>query len=92
MDTNTCKCVWGLYTVDHAMNFPTGGFPILRHNELRDFALYSHVRVEPPLQPLTGETLRFPTANNEGGANVDVSASRFWGSKYQKAFFLCQSV
>ena len=47
----------------------------------------SDVRVEPPLQPLTGETLRFATANREDEAHVDVSAAGFWGYKYQKAFF-----
>ena len=25
------------FSVDHAMNCPTGGYPTLRHNELRDF-------------------------------------------------------
>ena len=25
------------FTVEHAMNCPTGGFPTIRHNELRDF-------------------------------------------------------
>ena len=41
------------------MDCPTGGFPTLQHNELRDFMgavlteLCSDVRVEPPLQPLT---------------------------------------
>ena len=40
-----------------------------------------------PLQPLTGETLRFTTANRENEARVDVSAAGFWGHKYQKTFF-----
>ena len=32
------KCVCGHgFTVDHAMNCSSGGFPTLRHNELRDF-------------------------------------------------------
>jgi len=44
---------------------------------LRDFTaavlteVCSDVTVEPPLQPLTGETLHFATTNNEDG---DVSA------------------
>ena len=82
------------FSVDHAMNCPTGGFPTLRHNELRDFTaavlteVCSDVRVEPPLQPLTGETLRFATANREGEVRVDVSAAGFWGHKYQKAFLM----
>jgi len=87
-----CVCGQG-FSVDHAMNCPTGGFPTLRHNELRDFTatvlaeVCRDVRVEPPLQPLTGETLRFATANREDEARVDVCAAGFWGCKYQKAFF-----
>ena len=47
------------------MNCPTGGFPTIQHNELRDFtaSLLSEVchgvSVEPHLQPLTGETSVF---------------------------------
>ena len=43
-----------------------------------------HVSV---LQPLTGETLQYPTANYENGAHVDISASGFRGGKHQKEFF-----
>jgi len=32
------KCVCGHgFTVEHAMNCSSGGFPILHHNEFRDF-------------------------------------------------------
>ena len=31
-----CACGQG-FSVDHALNCPTGGYPTLRHNELRDF-------------------------------------------------------
>jgi len=46
-----------------------------------------NVRVERPLQPLTGETLRFATANREDEARVDVAAAGFWGCNHQKAYF-----
>jgi len=84
-----CVCSQG-FSVDHAMNCPRGGFPTLHHNELRDFTaavlieVCGSVRVEPPLQPLTGETLRFATANRQDEACVDVAATRFWGCKRQK--------
>ena len=33
-----CKCHCGKpFSVDHSMICPTGGFPIIRHNEVRDF-------------------------------------------------------
>ena len=86
-----CVCGWG-FTVDHVMNCPTGGFPTLRHNELRDFTasilteVCADVRVEPPLQPLTGEHLAFATANVEDGARVDVSAMGFWEVATRRIF------
>jgi len=45
------------------------------------------VWVEPPLQPLTGEILRFATANREDEARMDVAATGFWECKHQRAFF-----
>ena len=70
------------------------GFPTLLPNELRDFTaavlteVYSGVRVKPPLQSLTGETLRSATANNEDGACVDVSASEFWEVNIRMHFMM----
>ena len=88
-----CICGQG-FSVNHAMNCPTGGFPTLRHNELRDFIaavlteVCSDVRVEPFLQPLSGETLRFATANREDEARVDVYAPGFWGGINTRRLFL----
>ena len=81
LSTN-CVCGQGI-SVDHAMNCPGRRFPTLHHNDLRDFIaavlteVCGDVRVEPPLQPLTGETLRFATANREDEAHVDVAATGF---------------
>ena len=75
------------------MNCPTGGYPTLWHNELRDFTaailseVCTDVCVEPPLQSLSGETLTYTTANREDGARLDVSAVGFWGGHHQRAFF-----
>ena len=87
-----CVCGQG-FSVNHAMNWPTGGYPTLRHNELCDFTaetlseVCTDVCVEPSLQPLTGETFDYATANLEDGARVDVCAAGFWGSRHQKAYF-----
>ena len=87
-----CACGQG-FSIDHALNCPTGGYPTLRHNELRDFTagvlseVCTDVCTEPPLQPLSGETLTYATANVEDGARLDISAAGFWGSQHQKAFF-----
>ena len=62
-----------------------GGFPSLRHNEVRDLTatmmseVCSNVSTEPHLQPLTGEALCFKTANSESNARLDIAANGFWG-------------
>ena len=61
-----CHC-GKIFSVDHAMICPTGGFPTLHHNEIRDLtaSLLSEVchsvAIEHSLQPLNGERLS-PTA------------------------------
>ena len=80
-------------TVDHALSCSRGGFPSIRHNEIRDLTadLLSEVchnlGTEPQLQPVTGEQLTHRTANQEDGARLDVVAESFWGNDRQSAFF-----
>ena len=75
------------FTVEHAMNCPTGGFPTIQYNKLCDFtaSLLSEVccdvSVGPQLQPLTGETFPLALANVEHAVRLDVAASGFWGSR-----------
>ena len=69
------------FTMEHAMNCPTGGFPTIRHNELGLYCLSLNrgchgVSVESHLQPLTGETF---SAIVEDGARLDVAVNDFWG-------------
>ena len=86
-----CACLKD-FTVEHAMNCPNGGFPVIRHNELCGFtvSLLSEVchgvSFEPYLQPLTGETFSLASAIVEDGAKLDVAANGFWGSRHQKVF------
>ena len=80
-------------SVEHALSCPFGGFPSIRHNELRDItaALLSefchNVSVEPNLQPLSGEQFHYRSANVEDGARLDVSAESFWGRDRRLAYF-----
>ncbi|XP_065195801.1 uncharacterized protein LOC135827200 [Sycon ciliatum] len=60
LDELPSSCVCGAaMTLDHAAVCPTGGYPSLRHNEIRDLlaevfsAVISDVRIEPTLLPLT---------------------------------------
>ena len=62
------------FTVEHALSCPKGGFPSIRHNEVRDLTaillteVCHNVSIEPDLQPLTGEQLSLslpPTVQKE---------------------------
>ena len=87
------KCQCGKpFSVDHALNCMKGAFSTIRHNEIRDITatllneVCHDVCVEPHLQPLTGETLRYRSAKNEDEARSDISACGFWGSRFEKVF------
>jgi len=78
------KCVHAHgFTVDHAMSFSSGGFPTLHHNELRDFTATAlsevchDVAIEPVLQPPSGESFHYATANVEDEARLDVCVRGF---------------
>ena len=86
-------CICGsTFSIDHAMNCKCGGFPSIRHNELRNITAElltetsSNVLIEPPLQPLTGEQLSHQSINTEDNAGVDIAASNVW-SPSNRAFF-----
>ncbi|KAL5500674.1 hypothetical protein EMCRGX_G012268 [Ephydatia muelleri] len=70
-----------------------GGFPSIRHNEVRDLTsaflseVCHNVHTEPTLQPLQGEHLKYKSANGEVGARLDVAAQNFWGKDHQTAYF-----
>ena len=80
----TCVCEKA-FTTAHALSCPFGGFPSIRHNEVRDILASSlkgvahNVAVEPHLQPLTGEQFQLRSASTEDQARLDVVASGVWG-------------
>ena len=70
----------------HALSCPTGGFPIICHNEIRDLTaslmteVCHSVLVEPVLQPLSGEQLFANGAVTTDEARADIQArGRFSG-------------
>ena len=89
---STCPC-GSQFTVEHALSCPKGGYPTIRHNEIRDFTAHlmtevcHNVAIEPHLQPLSGETLQEASSNVQDGARLDVAADGFWGSRFERAFF-----
>ena len=89
-----CEC-GHIYSVEHALSCATGGFPSIHHNEVRDLTasmlqdVCHDVRVEPNLQPLSGEVMAHRTAIVEDGARLDVSACGFFlGGGGLKGHFL----
>ena len=77
-----CECGSAL-TVEHVLSCLRGGFPTIRHNEIRDVTanllteVCNDVRTEPDLQPLTGETMTKSTANTADGARLDIAVNGF---------------
>ena len=63
---------------------PMGGFPTIRHNELRDITasllseVCHNVATEPRLQPLNGESMTHRTAITTDDARLDIRARGFW--------------
>ena len=63
---------------------PFGGFPTIRHNEVRDLTAsllteVSHnVQTEPSLQPVTSETFSLASANTADDAHLDIKTRGFW--------------
>ena len=87
------KCTCGsAFSINHAMICPMGGFPTIRHNELRDITasllseVCHNVATEPRLQPLNGESMTHRTAITTDDARLDIRARGFW-SFAQDAYF-----
>ena len=98
--TNTpTNCACGVHvTVEHSLSCPKGGFPSIRHNEVRDTVggclseVCNDVCIEPLLQRLTGETLRGATANTEDAAKLDVAANGFLGRQIRENIYRRKSI
>ena len=80
------------FSVEHALTCKTGGFPSVRHNEVRDITasllteVCHGVTIEPHLQPLSGESMSQCSAITEDGARLDVAMYGFWGGRFEKAY------
>ena len=78
--------------IEHSFTCPKGGFPSIRHNEIRDLTasllteVCHEVDVEPHLQPITGEQFTLASSNIEDGARLDISANGFWGGRCEKTY------
>ena len=91
MPTN-CPC-GSSFDVQHALDCPLGGFRTIQHNEVRDLlaqcmkeAGHTYVEIEPKLQPLSGESFKYKSANKDVEARSDIKCLGFW-SNMRQAFF-----
>ena len=89
---STCTCGRS-FTVEHALSCPMGGFPTIRHNEIRDLTanlmsdVCHDVCVEPNFKPIIGEVLNGASAITDDGARLDIAANGFWGGRRERAYF-----
>ena len=90
--TTTCACGKS-FTPSHAMSCPIGGYPSLRHNEVRDLTagflneVAHDVQLEPHLQPITGERFTLRSTITDEQARLDVVASGLYGGRFERTFF-----
>ena len=77
-------CICGAsFTVDHAFTCSHGGYPILRHNEIRDITaqlmseVCPNVATEPILQTVSNKQFVHHSANTKSAACLDVRAQGF---------------
>jgi len=82
-----CACDTS-FSVDHALSCPNGGFPSIRHNEVRDIAaellseVHHDVEVRPHLQPLSDE--KTESCQHSGWHMFRYCYECFWGGCYEK--------
>ena len=86
-------CICGKQNdTSHALSCARGEYVIMRHNEIRDvmatllWEVTSSVKVEPILQPITGERMNRQSAKVDNNCRLDVKCRGFWSSS-QDAFF-----
>ena len=63
------------------------------HNEVHDLTanllseVCNNIVIEPHLQPFSGETLQYKTANRDDNARLDIAANGFWGGRFERSYF-----
>ena len=81
------------FSIEHSLSCPKGGFPSIRHNEIRDLTanllteVCNDVCIEPELLPIDGEVFTGASSYTQAGARLDIAANRFWGGRFERSFF-----
>ena len=92
-----CFCACGVrFSLELALSCPKGGFPSIRHNEIKDLManllseVCKDVCIEPDLQPLTGEVLTGASSNVQDGldvARLDIVANGVCDGRFERTYF-----
>ena len=89
---STCSC-GASFTISHALSCSTGGYPSLRHNEIRDVTagllkrVANNITIEPHIRSITGERFHHRSAITDQQARLDVAANGVWGARFDRTFF-----
>ena len=81
------------FSIEHALSCPKGGFPSIRHNEIRDLTanllteVCNDICIEPELLPIDGEVFTGTSSYSQDGARLDIAANGFWGDRFECTFF-----
>lgn len=88
------SCVCGKqYSIEHSFSCLYGGFPTLRHNDVRDLTaelmkpITWNLTLEPTLQTLSGETFNSRSCCISEDARADIKADGFWDNRFQSTYF-----
>lgn len=87
------KCACGQpFTVEHALSCPSGSFPTIRDDELRDIMatllaeISSDRCIEPELHSIAAMSPQYATTSTNDNARLDIQIKGLWGSNHQSAF------
>ena len=84
---STCICGHN-FSSDHALYCHMGDFQHLAiMTSLLLTEICNDISTESPLQPLSGESLQYETANSDNSACLDMKVRGFWWVHQQVAFF-----
>ena len=88
-----CACDKSDFRLQHALDCPLGGLRTFQHNQTRDTmaaamreAGLTCLEIEPKLQPLSGESFDYKSANTEDEARADIKCTGLW-KQMRQAFF-----
>ena len=90
-NTHTSCACGAAFSVEHALSCPKGGFPSIRHNEIRDYTFQKSAIMFQWSLIYNPSQVSFPPLSQPTSRMVldlmYVAADGFWGSRFKRAFF-----